>query len=175
MILSAIVEKLKRQSKDDFKGRQFEAWLIIQAVSWYLRYPLSYRDLEEMFLERGFEVDHSTINRWVLTYAPLMEKRLRRFRKPHCGSVRIDEIYVRIKGQWRYLYRAIDKHGNPVDFLLTAKRNLNAAKRFFRKMLQDAPLLSPGKIGTDGAGTFSSGHRGTRLTAACLLQIRCTM
>jgi transposase-like protein len=98
MILTAIVEKLKRQSKDDFKGRQFEAWLIIQAVSWYLRYPLSYRDLEEMFLERCFEVDHSTINRWVLTYAPLMEKRLRRFRKPHCGLVRVDETYVRIKG-----------------------------------------------------------------------------
>ncbi|MEP2665674.1 IS6 family transposase, partial [Roseibium sp.] len=154
MILSAIVEKLKRQSKDDFKGRQFEAWLIIQAVSWYLRYPLSYRDLEEMFLERGFEVDHSTINRWVLAYAPLIEKRLRRFRKPHCGSIRIDETYVRIKGQWRYLYRAIDKHGNPVDFLLTAKCDLNAAKRFFRKILQGAPLLSPGKIGTDGAGTF---------------------
>ncbi|EAV41429.1 IS6100 transposase [Stappia aggregata IAM 12614] len=73
---------MKRQSKDDFKGRQFEAWLIIQAISWYLRYPLSYRDLEEMFLERGFEVDHNTINRWVLAYAPLMEKRLRRFRDP---------------------------------------------------------------------------------------------
>ncbi len=82
MILSAIVEKLKRQSKDDFKGRQFEAWLIIQAVSWYLRYPLSYRDLEGMFLERGFEVDHSTINRWVLAYAPLIEKRLRRIATP---------------------------------------------------------------------------------------------
>ena len=66
MILNAIAEKLKRQSKDDFKRRQFEAWLIIQAVSWYLRYPLSYRDLEEMFKERGFDVDHSSINRWVL-------------------------------------------------------------------------------------------------------------
>ena len=68
MILNAIAEKLKRESKDDFKGRQFEAWLIIQAVSWYLRYPLSYRDLEEMFKERGFAVDHSSINRWVLAY-----------------------------------------------------------------------------------------------------------
>lgn len=64
MILNTIAEKLKRQSKDDFKGRHFEAWLIVQAVAWYLRYPLSYRDLEEMFRERGFEVDHSTINRW---------------------------------------------------------------------------------------------------------------
>ena len=69
MILNAIAEKLKRQSKHDFKGRQFEAWLIIQAVSWYSRYPLSYRDLEEMFNERGLGVDHSTINRWVLAYA----------------------------------------------------------------------------------------------------------
>ncbi len=138
MILNAIVQKLKSRSKNDFKGRQFEAWLIVQAVAWYLRYPLSYRDLEEMFLERGFEVDHSTINRWVLAYAPMIEKRLRQFRKPHCGSIRIDETYVKIRGQWKYLYRAIDKHGNPVDFLFTAKRDLSAAKRFFRKMLKDA-------------------------------------
>jgi transposase-like protein len=154
MILTAIAEKLKCQSKDDFKGRHFEAWLIIQAVSWYLRYPLSYRNLKDMFLERGFEVDHSTICRWVLAYAPLIEKRLRFFRKPHCDSIRIDETYVKIKGQWRYLYRAIDKSGNPVDFLLTAKRDLEAAKRFFRKMLKDQPLLAPDRIGTDGAKTF---------------------
>jgi hypothetical protein len=107
-----------------------------------------------MFLERGFDVDHSTLNRWVLAYAPLLEKRLRFFRKPHCGSIRIDETYVKIRGQWRYLYRAIDKHGNPVDFLLTAKRDLDAAKRFFRKMLKDQPLLAPDRIGTDGAKTF---------------------
>lgn len=129
---------------------------LVQAVAWYLRYPLSYRDLEEMFRERGFEVDHSTINRWVLAYAPVIEKRLRQFRRPHCGSVRIDETYVKIRGKWRYLYRAIDKHGNPVDFLLTAKRDLDAAKRFFRKMLKDEPLLSPNRIGTDGANTFPS-------------------
>lgn len=137
MILNAITEKLKRHSKDDFKGRHFEARLIVQAATWYLRYPLSYRDLEEMFRERGFEVDHSTINRWVLAYAPLIEKRLRQFRRPHCGSIRIDETYVKIRGKWRYLYRAIDKNGNPVDFLLTARRDLDAAKRFFRKMLKE--------------------------------------
>ena len=136
MILNAIVSTLKRRAQDDFKGRHYEASLIIQAVSWYLRYPLSYRDIEEMFLERGFEVDHSTLNRWVLAYAPLIERRLRSFRKPHCGSVRIDETYIRIRGEWRYLYRAVDKHGTAVDFLLTAKRDLDAAKRFFRKMLE---------------------------------------
>ena len=90
MILSAIAAKLKRRAKADFRGRHFEATLIVQAVSWYLRYPLSYRDIEELFLERGLEVDHSTLNRWVLAYAPLIEKRLRQFRQPHCGSVCID-------------------------------------------------------------------------------------
>jgi len=74
VILDTITEKLKRQSKDDFKGRHFEAWLIVQAVTWYLRYPLSYRDLESMFLERGFEVDHSTVNRRVLAYVPQIEQ-----------------------------------------------------------------------------------------------------
>ncbi len=154
MILNALVETLKRRAKDDFKGRHFEATLILQAVSWYLRYPLSYRDIEELFRERGLPVDHSTLNRWVLVYAPLIERRLRAFRKPHCGSIRIDETYIKIRGQWRYLYRAIDKHGNPVDFLLTAKRDLDAAKRFFRKMLQEEPLLSPDRIGTDAAGPY---------------------
>ena len=125
---------------------RFEAWLIVQAVAWYLRYPLSYRDLEEMSAERGFEDDHSTINRWVLSYAPMIEKRLRQFRRPHCGSVPIDKTYVKICGKWRYVYRAIDKHGNPVDFLLTAKRDPEAAKRFFRKMLKDQPLFSANKI-----------------------------
>src|SRR3712207_300139 len=134
MILNALAEKLKCQSKTDFKGRHFEATLILQVVSWYLRYLLSYRDIEELFLERGLEVDHATLNRWVLAYAPLIERRLRPFRRPHCGSVCIDETYIKIRGQWRYLYRAIDKHGTPVDFLLTAKR-------FLRKMLQDQPLL----------------------------------
>ena len=73
MILSAIAAKLKQRSKADFKGRHYEAALIVQAVSWYLRYPLSYRDIEELFLERCLEVDHSTLNRWVLAYAPLIE------------------------------------------------------------------------------------------------------
>jgi transposase, IS6 family len=134
VILSAIAERLKCRSKNDFKGRHFEASQILQAVCRYLRYPLGYRDIEELFRERGLEVDHSTLNRWVLTSAPLIERRLRPFRKPHCRSIRIDETYIKIRGQWRYLYRAIDKHGTPVDFLLTAKRDLEVAKRFFRSL-----------------------------------------
>jgi transposase, IS6 family len=162
MILSAIAAKLKHRSKGDFRGRHFEAALIVQAVSWYLRYPLSYRDIEELFLERGLEVDHSTLNRWVLAYAPLIEKKLRHFRKPHCGSIRVDETYVRVRGEWRYLYRAVDKHGTPVDFLLSAKRDLEAAKRFFRKMLEDQPLLAPDRIGTDAAGPYPPAIAATR-------------
>ena len=162
MILSAIAAQLKRRSKDDFKGRHFEATLIVQAVSWYLRYPLSYRDIEEMLLERGLEVDHSTLNRWVLAYAPQIERRLRAFRKPHCGSIRVDETYIKVRGEWRYLYRAVDKHGDAVDFLLTAKRDLAAAKRFFRKMLQDQPLLAPDRIGTDAAGPYPPAIAATR-------------
>src|SRR3954463_15430532 len=110
MILNALAEKLKRRSKDDFKGRHFEAALILQAVSWYLRYPLSYRDIEELFLERGLEGDHSTLNRGGRAHAPLIQKRLRAFRRPPCGSIRVDETYIKVRGQWRYLYRAIDKH-----------------------------------------------------------------
>ena len=162
MILSAIAAKLKQRSKADFSGRHFEAALIVQAVSWYLRYPLSYRDIEELFLERGMEVDHSTLNRWVLAYAPLIEQRLRSFRQPHCGSIRVDETYIKVRGEWRYLYRAIDKHGTPVDFLLTAKQDLEAAKRFFRKMLQDEPLLSTDRIGTDAAGPYPPATRAAR-------------
>src|SRR3954467_10065631 len=91
MILSAIAEKLKRRAKDDFKGRHFGATLILQAVSWYLRYLLSYRDIEELFRERGLAVDHATLNRWVLGYAPLIERGVGSSRKPHCGSLCIDE------------------------------------------------------------------------------------
>jgi transposase, IS6 family len=93
MILNAIAAQLKRRARAD-KGRHFEAALILQAVTWYLRYPLSYRDIEELFLERGVEIDHSTLNRRVLAYAPLIEKRLRQFRQPHGGSVRIDETCI---------------------------------------------------------------------------------
>jgi transposase-like protein len=88
MIVSTIAEKLKRQSKDDFKGRLFEAWLVIQPVAWYLRHPLSDRDLDDLFRKRGFEVDHCTVNRWVLAYAPMIEKRLRRFRQTIAARAR---------------------------------------------------------------------------------------
>src|SRR4051812_34895621 len=92
--------------------------------------------------------------------AEKLKRRLRAFRKPHCGSIRIDETYIKIRGQWRYLYRAIDKHGTPVDFLLTAKRNLDAAKRFFRKMLKDQPLLAARPDRHRRGRLLPAGHHG---------------
>jgi transposase-like protein len=123
-------------------------------VRWYLRYALNYRDLEEMMLERGLSLDHTTIYRWVQAYAPELEKRIR----PHLGlttdSYRVDETYVKIKGKWKYLYRAVDSTGQTIDFILSAKRDARAAKRFFRKMLKTASHSSPRVINVDRSNAF---------------------
>ena len=119
----------------DFKGSQFERDIILWGVRWYVAYPISYRQLEEMMAERGVEVDHSSLNRWVLKYTPLLEVAFRQRKRPVAISWRLDETYVRVKGQWKYLYRAVDKAGRTVDFLLTAKRDRKAAGRFLRKAI----------------------------------------
>lgn len=117
-------------SSKPFKWRHFQSDLILLNVRWYLRYSLSYRDLEEMMLERGVQVDHTTIYRWVQTYSPELDKRCRRHLKPTNDSWRVDETYVKVKGVWKYLYRAVDSAGNTLDFMLSAKRDTKAAKRF---------------------------------------------
>jgi len=106
---------------NDFKWRHFEGEIILWAVRWYCRYGVSYRDLEQMMMgERGVPVDHSTIYRWVQKYAPEIEKRLRwHGRRPQSTSWRVDETYVKVRGQWTYLYRAVDKFGNTIDFYLS--------------------------------------------------------
>ncbi len=119
----------------NFEGRWFEKEMILQCVRWYVAYPLSYRQIEEIMAERGLEVDHSTINRWVLRYAPLLEKEFRQFKAPVGESWRMDETYIKVKGRWKYLYRAVDKDGATVDFLLSAHRDRQAALRFFKKAL----------------------------------------
>src|SRR3546814_15861793 len=94
----------------------------------------SYRDLEEMLAERGISVDHTTIYRWVQCYAPEMEKRLRWFwRRGFDPSWRLDETYVKVRGKWTYLYRAVDKRGDTIDFYLSPTRSAKAAKRFLGK------------------------------------------
>jgi len=132
-----------------FKWRHFQAEIILLNVRWYCRYPLSYRNLEEMMAERGLEVDHSSINRWVLRYSPELDRRRRPHLKSTNDSWRVDETYVKVKKQWKYLYRAVDSKGNTIDFLLTAKRDTNAAKRFFIKVLKASHTQEPRVINVD--------------------------
>ncbi len=126
-----------------FKWRHFEAELILLCVRWYLRYALSYRDLEEMMRERGLQVDHTTIYRWVQHYAPELDKRSRPHLKACSDSWRVDETYIKIKGTWTYLYRAVDSEGNTLEFLLSPTRDAEAAKRFFVKALRSTAGSTP--------------------------------
>lgn len=134
----------------DFKGSHFERDVILWGVRWYVAYPISYRHLEEMMEERGVEVDHSTLNRRVVKYAPQLEGQFRPHKKPVGSSWRLDETYVKIRGNWKYLYRAVDKAGATVDFLLTAKRDRKAALRFLRKAIGQHG--APQKITIDKSG-----------------------
>jgi transposase-like protein len=109
--------------------------VILLCVRWYVAYPLSLRHLEEMMAERGVEVDHSSVHRWVIKLVPLFEKAFRRHKRPVGKSWRMDETYVKVRGQWKYLYRAVDKAGNTVDFLLRAHRDKAAARRYFEKAI----------------------------------------
>ncbi len=118
-----------------FKWRHFEAEIILLCVRWYLRYALSYRDLEEMMAERGLSVDHTTIYRWVQQYAPELEKRCRPHLKATTDSWKVDETYIKVRKTWMYLYRAVDSQGNTLEFLLSQRRDAEAAKRFFVKAL----------------------------------------
>ena len=132
-----------------FKGRPFTGEVILWAVRWYLMFPVSYRDLELMLADRGVAVDHTTIFRWIQAYAAELEKRVR----PHLcscnGSWRVDETYIKVKRRWTYLYRAVDSRGQTIDFLLSAKRDTAAAKRFFRKALGQPHTVNPHTITVD--------------------------
>ncbi|WP_087739324.1 IS6 family transposase [Paraburkholderia piptadeniae] len=109
--------------------------VILTCVRWYVRYALSLRNLEEMMAERGIAVDHSTVHRWALKLLPVLEKAFRRRKRPVGKNWRLDETYIKVKGQWKYLYRAVDKAGNTIDFLLRAHRDKAAARRYFEKSI----------------------------------------
>ena len=136
-------------SKQPFKWKHFQGEIILLCVRWYLRYALSYKNLEEIMMERGLSVDHTTIYRWVMIYAPAIEKRSRNYLKPTNDSWRVDETYIKVKGQWKYLYRAVDSNGQTLDFMLSAKRDKNAASRFFIKVLKSKHNKQPRVINVD--------------------------
>jgi len=138
------------KSSNPFKGYQFPKIIILQAVYWYCRYSLSYRDIEELMKERSIEVDHATVQRWVEIFIPLIEDRVKRRKKRVNGSWRMDETYIKVKGKWTYLYRAVDTEGNTIDFLLCENRDKQAAKRFFTKAILNNG--TPLKINIDKSG-----------------------
>jgi transposase-like protein len=141
-----------------FKGRHFEQEIIVLCVRWYLRYKLSYRGLVEMMAERGLAIAHTTILRWVQRYAPEFDKRWSRFSAQAGTSWRVDETYVRIRGRWAYLYRAVDASGKTVDFRLSPRRNVASAKAFFCKAIRSQGR-SPETITLDG---YAASHRAVR-------------
>lgn len=132
------------------KGMRFPIDVILVCIRWYAAYPLSYRHLEEMMQERGVFVDHSSINRWAIRFLPLLEKVFRKHKLTVSGSWRMDETYIKVKGVWKYLYRAVDKEGKTVDFLLTARRDKAAALRFFEKAMKASG--APEKVTMDKSG-----------------------
>ena len=134
-----------------FKGRHFDRSVILLCVRWYLSYALSLRDLEEMIAERGIQPDHSTIHRWVVRYTPVLLAAFNSHKRPVMGKWHVDEAYIKVKGEWTYLYRAIDNGGATVDFLFSPTRNIKDAKRFFRKAYARHGL--PVQLTTDGSQT----------------------
>ena len=139
-----------------FKWRHFKQKMILMLVRWYLAYSLSYRDIEELALERGLKVDHSTVNRWVIYYSPQLEESFRlRHKRPVGVSWRMDETYIKVKGQWVYLYRAVDKEGKTVDFMLSKQRDEPAARTFFEKATGSNGM--PDTVTMDKSGANKAG------------------
>jgi IS6 family transposase len=139
---------MKRNSSP-FKWRHYAPDVILLCVRWYCRYQLSYRDVEEMMRERGLEVDHSTVFRWVQRYAPEINKRVRQHLKMSGTSYRVDETYIKVGKTCKYLYRAVDKEGQTIEFMLSAKRDVSAAKRFFKKLMRAEHRRLPFSISVD--------------------------
>jgi IS6 family transposase len=142
-----------------FKWRHFQADIILLCVRWYLRYSLSYRDLEEMMLERGLHVDHTTIYRWVQQYAPELERRCRPHLKPTTDSWRVEETYIKVKKEWMYLDRAVDSQGKTLEFFFSPTRDAKAAKRFLLKTLTASHSSKPRVINVDKNAAYPKAFR----------------
>jgi IS6 family transposase len=137
------------RNSSPFKWRHYAPDVILLCVRWYCRYQLSYRDVEEMMCERGLDVDHSTVFRWVQRYAPEINKRIRPHLKMSGASYRVDETYIKVGKSCKYLYRAVDKEWQTIEFMLSAKRDVSAAKRFFKKMMRAEQRRLPFSISVD--------------------------
>ncbi|MEQ9115643.1 MAG: IS6 family transposase [Rickettsiales bacterium] len=140
---------MKQYKPIDFKWRHYEGEVILLCLRWYLRYKLSYRNLSEMMNERGLNIVGSTVYRWVQHYSPVLQKKVSYFMKSYSDSWKIDETYVKVKGEWLYLYRAIDSRGQTIDFYLSKTRNHKAARLFLRKLINKRNVSEPRVINVD--------------------------
>jgi transposase, IS6 family len=152
---------------NDFRGRHFPAEFILLCVRWYLKFNVSYRHLAEMMEERGFVVHHTTIYRWIQTYAPRLEKLIRWYQGYTTSSWRLDETYINVSGEWLYLFRAIDSRGRTIDFYLSQRRNAAAARRFVAKAVRSRREWGPAVINTDRNPAYGEAIR--NLKAAKML------
>jgi transposase, IS6 family len=133
----------------DFKWKHYQPEIIMLCCRWYLKFSLSYRNLEEIMNERGLTTDHTTIMRWVHQYSPEINKRIGKYLRPTNNSYRVDETYVKVRGRWTYLYRAVDSNGDTIDFMLSPTRSKIAAKRFFKKVIKSPHNKIPRVISVD--------------------------
>jgi transposase, IS6 family len=168
-----VLQSMRRKRPALFKGRHFEAEIIILCVRRYLRFSLSLRDVEELMAERNLSVDHVTIWRWVQRYAPELSRRCRPELRKTNRSWRVDETYCRVGGKWTYLYRAVDSAGDTIDFLLSPTRDALAAKRFFQKALRSAGHPRPRVINVDGNPAYPKAITELKRTGELSRRCRC--
>ena len=140
-----------------FKWKQYESDIIILCIRWYLKFPLLYRNLQDIMAERGLAVVHTTILRWVKEYSPIITKKTRNYLKATNDSWRVDETYVKVKGIWTYLYRAVDSNGDTIDFYLSKNRDKKSAKTFFKKALKSSHNKNPRVITVDKNQSYEVG------------------
>jgi transposase-like protein len=155
-----------------FRGRHFEDAIILLCVRGYLRYSLTYRDLEEIMAERRLSLDHVTIWRWVQRYAPILSQRIRREMRNPNRSWRVDETYVKVAGSWAYLYSAVDSAGETIEFMLSPKRDLIATKLFLRLALSGGGPR-PRVINVDGHPAYASAVAQLKQTGELSRRCRC--
>ncbi|MFK7844039.1 MAG: IS6 family transposase [Rhodothermales bacterium] len=139
----------------DFKGSHYPKDVVLYAVFFYVRYAVSYRDLEEIMEERGVNVDHATLNRWVVKYSPIIATKAQRQKSRTSSSWRMDETYIKVKGKWAYYYRAVEKNGKTLDFMLSEQRDAKAARRFFKQAIDSNDV--PDKVVIDKSGANLAG------------------
>ena len=152
------------------KRMHYPLEVMLTCVRWYAAYPLSLRHVEEMMAERGVAVDHATVHRWAIKILPVLAAAFRRRKRPVGVSWRMDETYIKVAGEWKYLYRAVDREGHTIDFLLRAKRDCAAARRFLERAIDLHGV--PEKIGIDKSGANTAAIEGIRADSGADIEMR---